>query len=99
MIRYIVSPQAERDLDAIKLFLVREADVRVTRHVIRGLREGMETVGKSPGIGHSRQDLTELPLKFWRVFSYLVVYDASASPIQIVRILHGARDIQTALSR
>ena len=99
MIRYIVSPQAERDLDAIKLFLVREADVRITRHVIRGLREGMETIGKSPGIGHSRQDLTDLPLKFWKVFSYLVVYDAAASPIQIVRILHGARDISTVLSR
>ena len=30
---------------------------------------------QSRGIGHTREDLTSRPVKFWSVYSYLVVYD------------------------
>jgi len=32
------------------------------------------------------------PLKFWSVFSYLIVYDPATSPLAVVGILHGAQD-------
>jgi antitoxin ParD1/3/4/toxin ParE1/3/4 len=47
--------------------------------------------------GHQRQDLTPLPVKFWLVFSYLVVYDPAARPLAIVRVLHGRRDVEAIL--
>jgi hypothetical protein len=45
---------------------------------------------RTPGIGHTRQDLTDQPVKFWSVYSYLVVYDPESRPLTIVAVLHGA---------
>jgi hypothetical protein len=36
-------------------------------------------------------------VKFWNVYSYLVVYDPASTPLTIVAILHGARDIERLL--
>jgi len=51
-----------------------------------------------PGLGHSRIDLTNDPVKFWRVFSYFVIYDPAPRPIHIIRILHGRRDLEALLN-
>ncbi|WP_256448903.1 MULTISPECIES: hypothetical protein [Methylosinus] len=37
-------------------------------------------------------------VKFWPVFSYLIVYEPSMRPIGIVRIIHGAQDVETMFS-
>ena len=52
-----------------------------------------------PDAGHLRSDLTPLPVKFWPVFSYLIVYDPSARPPAIVRVLHGRQDVAAILDR
>jgi len=54
-------------------------------------------VAKNPGIGHYRTDLADEPLRFWRIRNYLIIYRSEAKPIQIVRVLHGARDVQAIL--
>jgi antitoxin ParD1/3/4/toxin ParE1/3/4 len=46
-----------------------------------------------------RSDLTPLPVKFWPVFSYLIVYDPAARPLAIVRVLHGRQDVAAILHR
>ena len=51
-----------------------------------------------PGLGHLRQDLSGEPVKFWQVFSDLIVYDHLARPIGIVRVLHSSRDIAAVLA-
>lgn len=67
---FILSPEAERDLDIVKSYLLEEAGLRITRRVMRQLREGMRLIGRNPGLGHLREDLTEEPVRFWAVFSY-----------------------------
>ena len=57
----------------------------------------MEFLSGRPDAGHSRRDLTSEPVKFWQVFSYLIIYDPIARPIHILRILHTSRDIETIL--
>ncbi len=94
---YVLSPEAERDLDRVKEYLLKTASVRVARYVNRELRQGVRFLGENPGAGHSREDLTEEPVKFWPVFSYLIVYDPEKRPVEIVRILHGALDIPSFL--
>ena len=47
-----------------------------------------------PGTGHTREDLTARQVKFWSVFSYYVVYDPECNPIEIITVIHGARDVQ-----
>lgn len=48
-------------------------------------------------MGHTREDLTARPLKFWGVYSYLIVYDPASSPLSVVAILRGARDVENIL--
>jgi hypothetical protein len=48
-------------------------------------------------VGHVREDLQDLPVKFWPVFFYLVIYKPHAKPLEVLRILHAARDIATIL--
>ena len=95
---FILSPEAERDLDTIKGYLLNRAGVRITRYVMRELRSGIRFVAKNPGAGHLRQELTSEPVKFWAVFSYLIVYDPAKKPVEIVRVLHGKRDVEDMLA-
>lgn len=94
---FTLSPEAERDLDNIKDYLLDKAGVRVTRYVMRKLREGMRFVGRNRQAGHVREDLTERPVKFWPLFSYLIVYDPAKKPVEIVRVLHGRRQVEDIL--
>jgi hypothetical protein len=48
-------------------------------------------------MGHTSADLTDRPLKFWGVYSYLVVYDPGSSPLSVIAVLHGARDLENLL--
>ena len=50
-----------------------------------------------PGVGHVRPDLTGDPVKFWQVFSHLIIYDALPRPIHILRVLHASRDVAAIL--
>ena len=50
----------------------------------------MTLLGSQPGIGHLREDLTRRPVKFWPVYSYLIVYDPETK--------HGNRDIGEILN-
>ncbi len=48
-----------------------------------------------------RKDVTPLPLRFWVVHpysNYLIVYDPERKPLQVIRILHGARDLPSVLT-
>jgi plasmid stabilization system protein ParE len=36
-------------------------------------------------------------LLFWPVWQYLIVYRADSNPLEIVRIVHGRRDVQGEL--
>ena len=55
--------------------------------------DAVERIAERPGIGHTREDLTDRALKFWSVYSYLVVYDPESRPLTIVAVLHGARNV------
>ena len=96
MKRIRLSPEAERDLEDIKDHLLREASPTIARLILRELRGAVRFLAANPGAGHSRSDLTDKPVKFWSVFSYLITY-ANAAPLQVVRILHGARDVARQL--
>jgi hypothetical protein len=43
------------------------------------------------------QDITEQKVKFFPVYSYLIVYRPDTKPLQIASIIHGRRDLETLL--
>jgi len=54
-------------------------------------------LGSQPEVGHVREDLTSRPVKVWPIYSYLIVYDPETKPVEIVRVLHGMRDLEGIL--
>jgi plasmid stabilization system protein ParE len=49
-------------------------------------------------MGHYRADLSEEPLCFWTVRSFLIIYRREKRPIEIARVIHGSRDVAAILS-
>jgi len=54
-------------------------------------------LAENPRAGHVRKTLTELDVRFFPVYSYLIVYRSEKKPLQIVSILHGRRDVEQIL--
>lgn len=94
--KFILSLQALDDLDQIWFYLMQDS-IDAADQVERELRKAIRLLAERPEIGHRREDLTDLPVKFWPVYSYLIVYDAERRPVEIVRVLHGARNVRELL--
>ena len=57
----------------------------------------MHKLAKAPGIGHMREELADRRHRFFLVYSYLIVYRYETKPLQVIRVLHAARDVQSIL--
>lgn len=99
MSTYELTPEAQRDLDAIAEYIAIEATVERAIRVLRDFREAFRKLGDMPGMGHFREDLLDQRYKFWSVYSYVVVYRWNIKPIQIIAIVHGARDLDAFLGQ
>ena len=93
---YRLTERAEADVDAITDFLAAD-NIDAAVRVVLALEDAFVLLASRPGIGHARADLTDRPLKFWSVYSYLVVYDPASDPLTIIAVLHGARDVAESL--
>jgi antitoxin ParD1/3/4/toxin ParE1/3/4 len=97
MSRFRIASSAARDLADISAYLVEE-DPAAALKVLSKLREAMVRLARLPGMGHRRPDLSDDPaLRFWRVYSWLIIYEADVRPIRVVRVLRGERDIESLL--
>jgi len=90
--RFILSPEAARDIREIWSYIADDS-IRAARRVRLQLLDACQRLAENPLIGHSREDLTAKPILFWPVGAYLIIYDPRPRPIQIVRVVHGARDV------
>ncbi len=94
--RFVVSPVAVSDLRDISLYIEKDSPTAAHRMISR-LTDSFLALGRNPGIGHARSDLTTRPILFFAVRSYLVIYDPAPHPIEILRVLHGTRDVASML--
>jgi len=95
---YRLTSTAQRHIEAIGEFVAAE-NIDAALKIYDAFEAAFAMLGAMPEMGHSRQDLTDRPLKFWNVFSYLIVYEPSTNPPTIVAVLHGARDVEQVLKR
>lgn len=54
-------------------------------------------LGQTPGMGHTRKDLTRRHVRFFPLYSFLVVYRPDVTPIRIIAVLRGKRDVKRIL--
>jgi antitoxin ParD1/3/4/toxin ParE1/3/4 len=93
--RYRLSPEAQDDLTDVRQYLMGEGGARLARYVLGEIRSGLQFIAANPGAGHRREDLTDEPVKFWPIFSYLIVYDPAMKPVGVARVLHRSQDLET----
>ncbi len=98
MSSYVLSCDASLDLDDIWEYIAKD-DLNAADRWIQRLFDAFEALGKIPGMGHKREDLTRYPVLFWPVGSYIVIYRADRYPIEIVAVTQGSRDIPAFLRR
>lgn len=95
---YVLSVEAELDLEEIWDWIAQDS-VDAADRWIQEVFDAFERLAKNPRIGHRREDLTNLPVLFWPVDAYLVIYRITTRQIEIVAITQGSRDVPASLSR
>lgn len=89
--RLDVSAAAEADLAAIAEYVAADSPAAALR-LLQKLRQKLSALAGAPGIGRARPELGA-DLRSLAVGSYLVFYRERPDRVEIVRILHGARDL------
>lgn len=94
---FVVTPEARDDLQEIWSYIAGH-NLEAADGIEADIKAACAWLAAKPGRGHFRRDLTDKPLRFWTVRKrYVVVYDPETTPLEIIRILHGARDMETIL--
>jgi len=96
-VRYVLAPQAAIELVEIWRYINEQTSLTAADRIESAIRERMAFLAGTPGAGHRRKDLTDEEVKFFPVYSYLIVYLPETKPLQIATILHGRRDIEQIL--
>lgn len=97
--KIVLRPAAERDLDTQADYLAAHQDLETALRFYRAAEETFALLATQPRMGRTRdfgnprlQGIRMCPLK--RFDRYLVFYRALPDGIQVLRIIHGARDIE-----
>ena len=94
---YKLTPEARFDLPSIWTYIARD-DSNAADRMIKQLEMSFHVLARFPRKGHKRDDVhTSEPVLFWPVGSYVVVYRPEPKPVLIVRVFHGARDLDALL--
>jgi plasmid stabilization system protein ParE len=92
---YRLTLQASADLFVVWSFICDD-NLDAADRVESAILDACRLLAKNPRIGQLRADITSLPVRFWPVQkypNYVIVYAPDTKPLEIIRILHGARDL------
>jgi toxin ParE1/3/4 len=90
MKHYRVSEGARSDLDDIWSYIAQD-NIEAVDKLIRVIIFRFPKLAEMPLIGRSREELS-LGLRSFPVGRYIIFYRPLKNTIEIVRVLHGARD-------
>jgi toxin ParE1/3/4 len=85
------SSRAESDLDEIWDYIARDNPDAASK-LLRTLGTKFEMLSKNPLIGQDRSELAP-QMRSFSVGNYVIFYCPSSNGIEVVRVLHGARDM------
>lgn len=93
MIRFRLSRQAEQDLEDIWFYLVKQDELLADKQIAKIL-DRFPMLSQFPDMGRQRDDLLT-GLRSFSIKPYIIFYAKIADGIEIVRVLHQSRDIET----
>ncbi|MEK6746464.1 MAG: type II toxin-antitoxin system RelE/ParE family toxin [Pseudomonadota bacterium] len=89
------SPCAENDIIEIWGYIADDSELRADSF-IKDIEKLFYTLVKTPNIGKSRNELLD-GLKSFPIGRYVIFYRTHLNAVEIVRVLHSARDIDSGL--
>jgi plasmid stabilization system protein ParE len=96
---YLFTPVASRDLEAIWQYIARDS-VRHADLVEEAILATCRFAAEMDGVGHRREDVGKPKVLFLTVSDYKrdsIAYLSGTSPLRIVRVVHGSRDVPRLL--
>jgi len=98
---YAFTLLAKADVFEIWSYIANHSEDAANR-VEQAIYDSCAFVAEAPFRGHTRSDLTSRSLRFWTLTlypNYSLVYRPETSPVQIVAVLHGKRNVRTILKK
>ncbi len=92
-----LTPEARADLREILLDIATDSPDTAER-LRSEFYEALQRLAQAPGIGHYHEELMDRRYRFLNFYPYVVCYVWQAKPIQIIAVVHGARDLAALLS-
>lgn len=93
MNRFRISRQAEQDLEDIWVYLAQQNELLADKQ-INQILDRLPMLSQFPDMGKQRDDLL-VELRSFPVKPYIVFYTKIANGIEVVRVLHQSRDIDS----
>ena len=95
---FVFTRLAQQDLGEIWNFIALET-IEAADRTIESLEKAAFRLAKNPGIGQLREELAANQYRFFLVYPFLIVYRYQSNPLQIIRVLHGARNASNVLGK
>ncbi len=89
------SSASESDLTEIAMYIGRDNPEAAMR-LLERFQRTLEMLLKNPLVGQSRDDLAP-GLRLYPVQNYLLLYRVAPDGIDLLRVLHGARNVKAVL--
>jgi len=83
--------QVHSDLTDIWLYIARD-NITAADKLLDTIAAECQRLAEMPDLGRKREDLGP-GLRSWPVGRYLIFYRKTAGGIEVIRVLHGARDL------
>ncbi len=96
MPKVVIRPRALVDLAEIWDYIAADSIEQADR-LIDFIDAKFKTLAKQPGMGRSRSELAT-DLHSFAVGNYVIFYAPNSNGIDVVRVLHGARDVGPMLT-
>jgi plasmid stabilization system protein ParE len=95
--RFLFGRYVEGDLRELRDHIAKDSPESARRMMVRFV-SAFRLLAKNPELGHAREDL-QADIRFWPVGAYLILYLAARTPIEILAVVHGARDVPAIVNR
>jgi toxin ParE1/3/4 len=93
----VLQPRARADLSDIWQFIAEDSDDQADAFIDL-IDQKFELLAQQSGLGRRREELAE-GLRRFPVGRYVIFYLLIPGGVQIVRVLHGARDIEAGFTK
>ena len=97
-LRAVISGPAQRDAAEISSYYEAAAGPEIAGRVVRAISAAVSKLARSPGLGHAKPGLPWADCRFYLVRPHFIVYRVREERLEILRVIHAARDLAAILT-